>query len=58
MKPELILQARAEQRFTFDSLEEVARARASLEAVRLELENALTLLAYIERDLQPAAGAC
>jgi hypothetical protein len=58
MKPELIIRARAERRFTFDSLAEVARAREALEAERLDLENALTLLDYIESDLQPPRGAC
>ena len=56
MKPELILDARAERRFVFDGFAELTRARAALKAEILELENALTLLDYIEKDMQPTRG--
>jgi hypothetical protein len=58
MKPELVIKARAERRFTFDSFAEVARAREALKAELLKLQNALTTLDYIESDLLPATGAC
>ena len=58
MKPELVIKARAAQRFTFDSLAEVACAREVLKAELIELENALTVLDYIETELQPTRGAC
>jgi hypothetical protein len=56
MKPELVLDARPEQRFTLDSFAEIARARATLKAQILELENALALLDYVEKDMQPSRG--
>jgi hypothetical protein len=53
---ELVLSARADQHFTLDSLAVVARARAALQRELEELQNALTVLDYIEKSFEPARG--